>query len=138
MNQASFGAALTRLWPNGDQKVAGLRAGIIASAPEVFAKYGIDSLPLIAHVMAQTWRGIGCFKRVLRLARVRWAGLTELLRGRGSWRAGQRRQRGRRSPPARRRARRVLPRDVDHALGIDAVLHLHFRRRPDGDPRGNG
>lgn len=53
MTQASFGAALLRLWPNGDQKVPGLRAGIIASAPAVFAKHDISSPLLVAHVMAQ-------------------------------------------------------------------------------------
>ncbi|ABD08152.1 glycohydrolase [Rhodopseudomonas palustris HaA2] len=50
---SDFGAALTRLWPNGDQKIAGLRAGMIGSASEVFARYGIDTPLLVAHVMAQ-------------------------------------------------------------------------------------
>jgi hypothetical protein len=45
--------ALLRLWPNGDVKIAGLRAGIIAAAPLVFAKYGIATPLLAAHVMAQ-------------------------------------------------------------------------------------
>jgi putative chitinase len=49
----AFEAALTRLWPQGDQKIPGLRAGMIATAPAVFAKYGIDSPLLVAHVMAQ-------------------------------------------------------------------------------------
>ncbi|MDB5653445.1 MAG: putative glycohydrolase [Tardiphaga sp.] len=53
MSDASFSAALTRLWPNGDQKVPGLRAGIIASAPTVFARHGITTPLLVAHVMAQ-------------------------------------------------------------------------------------
>jgi putative chitinase len=53
MPDATFGAALTRLWPDGDQKVPGLRAGIITSAPSVFARYGIASPLLVAHVMAQ-------------------------------------------------------------------------------------
>jgi putative chitinase len=53
MTDASFGTALTRLWPNGDQKVPGLRAGIIASAPAVFAKHGITTPLVVAHVMAQ-------------------------------------------------------------------------------------
>ena len=53
MASSAFGAALTRLWPNGDQKVAGLRAGMISSAPSVFARYGITSPLLVAHVMAQ-------------------------------------------------------------------------------------
>lgn len=46
--------ALYNLWPDGDKKVPGLRDGIAASAPTVFAKYGpIDSPLLVAHVMAQ-------------------------------------------------------------------------------------
>lgn len=53
MADATFGAALARLWPHGDQKVPGLRAGIIAAAPQVFARYGIATPLLAAHVMAQ-------------------------------------------------------------------------------------
>lgn len=49
----AFADALNRLWPHGDSKVPGLRAGIIASAPAVFAKYGITTPLLVAHVMAQ-------------------------------------------------------------------------------------
>ncbi|MEA2940000.1 MAG: putative chitinase [Bradyrhizobium sp.] len=52
-NAVTFGDALMRLWPNGDQKIAGLRAGMIETAQSVFAKYGISSPLLIAHVMAQ-------------------------------------------------------------------------------------
>ena len=48
-----FATALNKLWPNGDQKAPGLRAGIIASAPSVFARYGIDSPLVLAHLMAQ-------------------------------------------------------------------------------------
>lgn len=48
-----FGSALNKLWPNGDEKVKGLRAGIIASAPAVFAKYKITSPLVLAHIMAQ-------------------------------------------------------------------------------------
>ena len=44
---------LYNLWPNGDEKVRGLRDGIAISAPAVFAKYGINSPLLVAHVMAQ-------------------------------------------------------------------------------------
>lgn len=50
-------AMLERRWPHGDQHIAGLRAGIAASAPEVFERYGIlaaQNAPLvIAHMMAQ-------------------------------------------------------------------------------------
>jgi putative chitinase len=48
-----FNTALMRLWPNGDEKIPGLRAGMIASAPSVFARYGLSSPLLVAHVMAQ-------------------------------------------------------------------------------------
>jgi putative chitinase len=48
-----FSTALMRLWPNGDEKIPGLRAGMIASAPAVFVKYGITSPLSVAHVMAQ-------------------------------------------------------------------------------------
>jgi putative chitinase len=48
-----FASALTKLWPNGDQHVPGLRAGIIAAAPTVFPKYGLTTPLLIAHPMAQ-------------------------------------------------------------------------------------
>jgi putative chitinase len=53
MVDASFAAALTRLWPHGDEKIPGLRTGIIDTAPAVFAKYGINTPLLVAHVMAQ-------------------------------------------------------------------------------------
>lgn len=52
-HMTDFGAALLKLWPNGDEKIPGLRAGMIASAPEVFAKYGLTSPLLVAHFMAQ-------------------------------------------------------------------------------------
>jgi putative chitinase len=50
---SDFAPALMRLWPSGDEKIPNLRAGMIASAPAVFAKYGITSPLLVAHVMAQ-------------------------------------------------------------------------------------
>jgi putative chitinase len=53
MIQSSFGEALTRLWPDGDRKIPGLRAGIAAAAPAVFGRYGITTPLLVAHVMAQ-------------------------------------------------------------------------------------
>jgi putative chitinase len=49
----AFVNTLYNLWPNGDQKIPGLRDGIVASAPAVFAKYGITTPLLVAHVMAQ-------------------------------------------------------------------------------------
>lgn len=53
MTQASFAAALPRLWPHGDSHIPGLVAAIIASAPTVFPKYGLNSDLVIAHAMAQ-------------------------------------------------------------------------------------
>jgi putative chitinase len=53
MSQPSFGDALSRLWPNGDAKVPGLRAGIVGSAAAVFSRFGITTPALVAQVMAQ-------------------------------------------------------------------------------------
>lgn len=49
----TFGAALNRLWPHGDEKIPGLRAGMIETAGSVFRRYNIMSPLVIAHVMAQ-------------------------------------------------------------------------------------
>jgi putative chitinase len=49
----TFINTLYNLWPNGDEKIPGLRDGIATSAREVFTKYGISSPLLVAHVMAQ-------------------------------------------------------------------------------------
>lgn len=53
MTNTSFGRALMHLWPNGDQKIPGLRAGMIETAANTFQRHGINSPLLIAHVMAQ-------------------------------------------------------------------------------------
>jgi putative chitinase len=52
-SMTDFSTALTRLWPHSDEKIPGLRAGMIASAPAVFARYGITTPLPVAHVMAQ-------------------------------------------------------------------------------------
>jgi putative chitinase len=65
MSRSSFGEALPRLWPNGDAKIVGLRAGISAAAPVVFAKYGITSPLLVAHVMAQISHECGAGRDVV-------------------------------------------------------------------------
>jgi putative chitinase len=44
---------LHKHWPHGDQRVPGLIAGIVSSAPAVFAKYGLSSSLAQAHAMAQ-------------------------------------------------------------------------------------
>lgn len=46
-------ASLRRLWPRGDSRVPGLVAGIARSSQDVFARYGIATPDLVAHVMAQ-------------------------------------------------------------------------------------
>jgi len=60
-----FDTALRRLWPNGDEKIPGLRAGMAASAPAAFARYGITSPLLIAHVMAQISHECGAGHEVI-------------------------------------------------------------------------
>jgi len=62
---ASFGEALTRLWPGGDRKVPGLRAGMVATADDVFTRYGIHTTRLIAHVMAQISHECGAGRDVV-------------------------------------------------------------------------
>jgi len=52
-DRARFETAFARLWPHSDATVKGLGAGIIASAPTVFPKYGWDSDLLVCHAMAQ-------------------------------------------------------------------------------------
>jgi putative chitinase len=69
MSASSFGEVLSRLWPNGDAKIPGLRAGIIASAPAMFTKYGITSPRLIAHVMAQISHECGAGRVTLKIDR---------------------------------------------------------------------
>jgi putative chitinase len=65
MTESSFEEALTRLWPSGDSKVTGLRAGIIATAPDVFVRYGISTPLLVAHVMAQISHECGAGRDVV-------------------------------------------------------------------------
>lgn len=49
----AFINVLYNLWPNGDEKVSGLRDGVATTAASVFARYGISNSLLVAHVMAQ-------------------------------------------------------------------------------------
>lgn len=55
-----FATALKGLWPHGNDKVPGLVEGIIASAPNVFQKYGLSSALLIAHAFAQFSEECNC------------------------------------------------------------------------------
>lgn len=59
-NLQNFSNAFTKLWPHSDITVKGLGAGIIASAPVVFPKYGWDSDLLVCHAMAQFSEETGC------------------------------------------------------------------------------
>jgi putative chitinase len=49
---------MQEMWPNGDRTVSGLLEAIAASAPVVFAKYGLSSDLLIAHAMAQFTKSV--------------------------------------------------------------------------------
>lgn len=44
---------MQRRWPHGDQHYSGLLEGMVAAAPAVFAKYGLNDPVLVAHAMAQ-------------------------------------------------------------------------------------
>jgi putative chitinase len=46
-------AMLNQLWPHGDSVVPGLKEGIAASAPAVFAKWGVKNDAEIAIIIAQ-------------------------------------------------------------------------------------
>jgi putative chitinase len=65
MQSSSFGEALTRLWPHGDEKIPGLRAGMIASAPSILSRYGVTTPLLVAHVMGQFSLECGCGHEVV-------------------------------------------------------------------------
>lgn len=61
----AFINTLYNLWPNGDERVPGLRDGIAGTAPSIFAKYGIDSPLLVAHVMSQISHECGAGHEVI-------------------------------------------------------------------------
>lgn len=44
---------IKRRWPHGSQHVPGLVEGIVAAAPTVFPKYGVDTALAVAHFMGQ-------------------------------------------------------------------------------------
>lgn len=48
-----FAPALRQLWPKGNSRIPGLLDGMIETAPEVFAKYGIVDQVTLAQFMAQ-------------------------------------------------------------------------------------
>ncbi len=51
-----FDEALGHLRPRGDDKVPGLRAGMIAAAPTVFTKFGLNSSLVVCHAMGSSPR----------------------------------------------------------------------------------
>lgn len=58
-------ASLRRLWPRGDSRVPGLIAGIARSSRDVFARHGITTPQLAAHVMAQISHECGAGRDVV-------------------------------------------------------------------------
>lgn len=44
---------MRKMWPHGDAKIPGLIEGMVESAPAVFAKYGVTTPLVVAHIMAQ-------------------------------------------------------------------------------------
>jgi putative chitinase len=53
ISQTQFLTILTRLWPNGDKVVPGLRGGMVVAFSTVLAKYGITDNTTLAQMMAQ-------------------------------------------------------------------------------------
>ncbi len=58
-------ATLRRLWPRGDQRVPALVAGIARSSQAVFARHGVTTPDLVAHVMAQISHECGAGRDVV-------------------------------------------------------------------------
>ncbi|MDR6660018.1 putative chitinase [Tardiphaga robiniae] len=56
---------LRRLWPQGDSRVPGLLSGMVQSSEAVFARYGIATPLLAAHVMAQISHECGAGRDVV-------------------------------------------------------------------------
>jgi putative chitinase len=56
---------LRRLWPQGDSRVPGLLSGMVQSSEAVFARYGISTPLLAAHVMAQISHECGAGRDVV-------------------------------------------------------------------------
>lgn len=56
---------LKTLWPHGNSKIGGLLEAMAASAAAVFAKYGISSDLVIAHLMAQISHECGAGTQVV-------------------------------------------------------------------------
>jgi putative chitinase len=65
MDNAVFGAALSRLWPHGNSKIPNLVPAMIASAPTVWAKYAVAPDAVIAIMMAEFSEECGCGTEVV-------------------------------------------------------------------------
>lgn len=53
LDLSSFGGALNKLWPQGDKHIPGLRQTMAGQMPQIAAKWGFDSLDVIAIFMGQ-------------------------------------------------------------------------------------
>jgi putative chitinase len=53
LDLSGFGDALMKLWPQGDKHIPGLRRAIIEQLPGVCAKYGFDTLDVVAIFFGQ-------------------------------------------------------------------------------------
>jgi putative chitinase len=53
MDITKFGPALLKLWPHGNDKISGLLNAMIAQAPLLFQKYGIDSDMVVCNMMGE-------------------------------------------------------------------------------------
>lgn len=78
----AFINTLYNLWPNGDQKIRGLRDCIAATAPAVFERYKINTPLLVAHVMAQISHECGAGHDVLESLNYSAQRMTEVWPGR--------------------------------------------------------
>lgn len=61
----AFINVLYNLWPNGDSHITGLRDGMAKSAETAFAKYGVSSMLILAHFMAQVSLECGAGEEVI-------------------------------------------------------------------------
>lgn len=53
LDLSKFAPALTKLWPQGDIRIPGLRGAMVAQAPVLLPKYGINDLMSLANMMGE-------------------------------------------------------------------------------------
>lgn len=68
---------MKKLWPNGDSHIPGLVEGIVATAPAIFAKYGIATNLTAAHAMAQFSHECGAGTEVVEILNYSAVGLVK-------------------------------------------------------------